>query len=107
MYNCKDKDLDDVPFSDWKPPDFVKIKNKKTKRISPYLENELWEKDDLLTIIKYESYKRNKAILALLWDLDARPHELTLLKIKHIRLREKYGEGEIPYEAKTGSGPIL
>ena len=107
MYNCKDKDLDDVPFSDWETPDFVKIKNKKTKRISPYLENELWEKDDLLTIIKYESYKRNKAILALLWDLDARPHELTLLKIKHIRLKEKYGEGEIPHEAKTGTGPIL
>jgi integrase/recombinase XerD len=107
LYNCKDKDLDDVPFSDWETPDFVKIKNKKTKRISPYLENELWEKDDLLTIIKYESYKRNKAILALLWDLDARPHELTLLKIKHIRLKEKYGEGEIPHEAKTGTGPIL
>jgi hypothetical protein len=38
MYNCKDKDLDDVPYSDWETPDFVKIKNKKTKRISPYLE---------------------------------------------------------------------
>src|SRR5215216_1980017 len=30
-----------------------------------------------------------------------------MLKIKHIRLREKYGEGEVPHEAKTGSGPIL
>jgi len=39
--------------------------------------------------------------------LDARPHEVTLLKIKHVRLKEKYGEGEIPYEAKTGTGPIL
>jgi integrase/recombinase XerD len=43
----------------------------------------------------------------LLWDLDARNHEVTLLKIKHIRLRERYGEGEIPHEAKTGTGPIL
>jgi integrase/recombinase XerD len=43
----------------------------------------------------------------LLWDLDARNHEITLLKIKHIRLRERYGEGEIPHEAKTGTGPIL
>ena len=39
--------------------------------------------------------------------MDARNHEITLLKIKHIRLREKYGEGEIPQEAKTGSGPML
>jgi integrase/recombinase XerD len=42
-----------------------------------------------------------------MWDLNARPHEITLLRIKNIRLRERYGEGEVPYEAKTGSGPIL
>ena len=42
-----------------------------------------------------------------MWDLNARPHEITLLKIKHIRLKDKYGEGEIPPEAKTGSGRIL
>ena len=70
------------------------------------LESELWERDELLTVIKYELYKRNKAALSLLWDLDARNHEVTLLKIKHIRL-EKYGEGEIPHEAKTGTGVIL
>ena len=60
-----------------------------------------------LSIVKYEPFKRNKAALALFWDLDARNHEVTLLKIKHIRLRERYGEGEIPHEAKTGTGPIL
>jgi hypothetical protein len=32
---------------------------------------------------------------------------VTLLKIKHIRLRERYGEGEIPHESKTGTGPVL
>lgn len=42
-----------------------------------------------------------------MWDLNARPHELTLLKIRNIRLNDKYGEGEIPHQAKTGSGPIL
>jgi integrase/recombinase XerD len=98
---------DDYNNDDWVTPDFCKIKPKKTKRISPYLESEIWEHDELLDIIKYEPHKRNKAILALMWDLDARPHEITLLKIKHIRLKEKYGEGEIPYEAKTGTGPIL
>ena len=25
-----------------------------------------------------------------------------ITKIQHIRLKEKYGEGEIPHEAKTG-----
>jgi len=92
---------------DWQTPEFAKIKAKKTKRISPYLESEIWEHDELLTIVKYESYKRNKAALTLFWDLNARNHEVTLLKIKHIRLSEKYGEGEIHYEAKTGTGPVL
>lgn len=94
-------------MSEWKTPEFVQIKQKKTKRISPYSESELWDQDDILLITRYESFKRNKAILALLWDLDARPHEITLLKIKHISIRERYGEGEIPHEAKTGGGPIL
>ena len=96
-----------IPITEWKTPSFLKIDKKKTKRLSPYLESELWEKEDVLTIVKYDNYKRNKAALTLLWDLDARPHEVTLLKIKHVRLKEKYGEGEIPYEAKTGTGPIL
>jgi integrase len=107
LHNYNYERFADAQFSDWQTPDFVRIKKKKTKRISPYLENELWEKEELLTIVKYESHKRNKAILSLLWDLNARPHEVALLKIKHIRLKEKYGEGEIPHDAKTGTGPVL
>jgi integrase/recombinase XerD len=100
LYNQKDnakKRQEDelLAPTDWETPSFIRIKKKRTKRLSPYLETELWERDELLSIIRYEPYKRNKAALALLWDLDARPHEVTLLKIKHIRLRERYGEGEL------------
>ena len=97
----------DVERENWQTPDFVKIKTKKSKRISPYLESEIWEKDELLRILKYEPHKRNKAALTLFWDLNGRNHEITLLKIKHIRIKETYGEGEVPHEAKTGSGPML
>ncbi len=76
-------------------PHFVKIRTKRTKRLNPYSQNGIWDKDEILKIIKYESSKRNKADLALFWDLNARNHEVTLLKIKNIRLREKYGEGEV------------
>ncbi len=111
LHNWKDRNGDpnrdfQTPH-DWETPQFARIIRKKTKRLSPYLETELWDRDELGLVIKYELFKRNKAALALMWDLDARNHELTLLKIKHIRLKEKYGEGEIPHQAKTGSGPIL
>ena len=45
--------------------------------------------------------------MTLFWDLNGRNHEITLLKLKHIRIRENYGEGEVPHESKTGSGPVL
>jgi hypothetical protein len=110
LYNEKrrqERNEESLDPSDWVTPSFLKIKEKKSKRISPYLESGIWDKDDFQRIIKYEPLKRNKAALSLLWDLDARPHEISGLKIKHIKLKQKYGEGEIPFESKTGTGPIL
>ena len=107
LINTKNKEIDITSHDNWSTPSFINIRMKRTKRLSPYSETEIWDREEIFTIIKYEPYKRNKAALSLLWDLNARPHEITLLKIKHIRLREKYGEGEIPHQAKTGSGPLL
>jgi integrase/recombinase XerD len=97
----------EIPMSDWKTPGWAQIKEKRTKRLSPYSETEIWDRDELLSIVKYEPDLRNKAILTLCWDMDARPQEVCMLKIKHIRMRQNYGEGVVPAEAKTGSGPIL
>ena len=36
-------------------PNFSNFKEKKTKRLSPYVENELWQKEELLYLIKYDS----------------------------------------------------
>ncbi len=104
LHNRNKSDSDQ---QDWRTPSFALIKEKKTNRLSPYSESEIWDRDELLSIIHYESYSRNKAALALLWDLDARNHEITALRIKDIRFRENYAEGEIPHSTKTGGGPIL
>jgi hypothetical protein len=96
-----------ISESEWETPDIVRIKSKKSKRVSSYSESDIWDLEELKILIKYEPFKRNKAAIALMWDLNARNHEVTMLKMKHVRLKERYGEGEIPYQAKTGSGPIL
>ena len=101
MYN-KDKREDD-----WITPEFAKLKKKKARRISSYSENEIWDKEELLSIIKYEPNIRNKAILTLLWDMDARNHEISKLKIKNLKIKANYAEGEIPFDTKTGSRYIL
>ena len=96
-----------IPITEWQTPNFVQIKPKKTNRLSPYSDSEIWERNELLTVVKYEPLRRNKVALTLCWDLNARPHEVVLLKIKNLRLGPRYGEGEIPHESKTGSGPLL
>jgi hypothetical protein len=63
-----------LPISGWQTPLFAQVKKKKTSRVSQYVESELWEQNDLLNVIKYESHKRNRAALTHLWDLDARNH---------------------------------
>ena len=97
----------DKPEEDWETPSFLKIKNKKPLRESPYGINDIWGLDEVLTIVAYEPVLRNQAIITLLWDLDARPHEITALRVRDIVLNEQYGEGNIPSNTKTGGGPIL
>jgi len=92
--------------SEWETPPFAQIRKKKTKRLSPYGENEIWELDELQTIIKYEPHKRNNAALALMWDLSGRNHEITLFRLKHIRLRENMEKGKLHMKPKLAPGPF-
>ena len=54
LYNQDRINSDELDMSDWKTPEFVQIKLKRTKRVSPYSESELWDKEDILLITKYE-----------------------------------------------------
>jgi len=60
-----------------------KDKEKKSKRISSYLESENWKKYELLSIINYETCFP-KATLTLLWDL-----KTDLMQCQNIAGQEK------------------
>ena len=65
-------------------PAFLKIKSKKALRDSPYGNTEIWERDEGLKIGADEPEIRNQAVITLLWDLNARSHEITALKVGNI-----------------------
>jgi hypothetical protein len=44
LYNAKEKGIDIKSIGSWTTPTFIDIKMKRTKRLSPYLETEIWEK---------------------------------------------------------------
>jgi len=67
---------------------FLRIRAKKPLRESPHGINDIWDLDEVLTVVEYEPELRNQAIITLLWDLDARPHEITALRIRDIVLNE-------------------
>ena len=54
----------------------------------------------------HEKSKRNKACLTLQKDLDTINYKIMLMKIKHIRPKDRYGEGENTYESKQWTGSI-
>jgi hypothetical protein len=87
-----------IPQEEWETPHLVKIRDKKTKRQSPYDVAQIWDLHEMLRILPYATHIRNKAAITLFWDLNARNHKITKLAIHDVRLRENYGEGEIPKE---------
>lgn len=106
LYNQRGRD-DPTEPDIWQTPVFAQIRRQKSARKSPYADAEKWDRNEIMTIIPYSTNARNKAALGLFWDLDARNHEVTSLRIKNLRLNEQYAEGEIPFQTKTGGGPIL
>jgi hypothetical protein len=53
-------------------------------RESPYGINDIWELDDVLTIVPYEPELRNQVIITFLWDLDARHPEINAIRVRDI-----------------------
>jgi len=82
----KDKDE-----NDWETPAFMKIRQKKPLYDSPLGPSQFWTRDEMLKIVWYVEPNniRDRAIITLLWDLNARPHKLTLLRIGDIVLKEQ------------------
>jgi len=79
LYNYdKEKDREE-----WVTPEiFTSIKRKKNKRISSYSPTDVWSIDELLTVVKYCTNLRDKAILTIAWDTAARTHEMVKLRLK-------------------------
>ena len=60
LYNSYNKPTDE----DWETPLFIKkIKAKRPLRDSPYGNSDIWQLDEVLTIVAYESEVRNQAII--------------------------------------------
>jgi integrase/recombinase XerD len=94
---------------EWVNPNVIKnIKTRSTKnKKKTYSKGNIWILNELQSIIKYEPHLRNKALILLSYDSNSRPHELTKLRIENIRFMDKYAEGEIPFDTKTGRRDIL
>jgi hypothetical protein len=60
LHNTRERTQPVIEQTDWITPEFVNIKEKRTKRISPYSETELLERDEILSILKYEPFKRTR-----------------------------------------------
>jgi CheY-like chemotaxis protein len=76
--------------NEWITPEFCKIKPKQIKRISPYLESEIWEKDELLTIINGYNVLGFLDPIQALVHIQANPNQHCLL-ISDFRMNKLNG----------------
>lgn len=88
LYN-KDKHL---PVKKWKAPEFFDFIEWKDASIPTYDEDDVWTEEEILLAIQTCDHPRDKALIAVGYDLAARPHELMDLHINNIVLKEKYAE---------------
>ena len=101
LYNARGKEVsgENTLSFEWETPAFVKLKERKLNVLV-----HIWRQSYGIVMKFFLLSSMNlifatRLALTLFWDLGARNHEVTLLKVKHIRPRERYGEGEIPHEA--------
>jgi hypothetical protein len=109
LYNIEKPGIsqDTIPKSSWETPNFIRISHKKTGRESPYTITQVWEQDEFELVVGFEKDLERRAAMMMLWDLNARNHEVAKIAIENIRFKEGYAEGEIPFNTKTGGGPFL
>ena len=87
LHNYDDIRFDDVQFSEWQTPDFVSIKKNKSKRISPYLENELWEKQEYSCELSlYGRNLFNRFIIFHVWTKSINNIIFTKMHVKQVTL---------------------
>ena len=93
-----------IDRENWDTPEIIRtIKQKKNKRKAIYSPNDVWTEEELLLAVKYSNDIRTKLILTLSWDLAARNHEITKLRIRDIVMKEKYAEISTSWDTKTGT----
>ncbi len=81
-----------LPKRKWKPPAFFELIDRKDNAGWKYGPEDMWNEEEILTAIAALDHPRDKAMIAMLYDLAARPHELMSLKIRNVVLRENYAE---------------
>lgn len=81
-----------TPQKKWKPPEFFNLLEWKSARSWKYGPNDMWSEEDILMAISSLDHPRDKALIAMLYDLAARPVELLALRIKDIALKENFAQ---------------
>ncbi len=99
----KDKHL---PRKKWKPPAFFDLIEWKKNDSDRYSVADIWTEDEILTAISVLDHPRDKAMIAVLYDLAARPHELMKLRIKDVAFKESYAQVKLVDHTGERTVPI-
>jgi len=81
-----------IPRRKWKPPAFFEMLEWKSTKSWKYGPNDIWTEEEISVAIEACDHPRNKALIAMGYDLAARPVELLALRIRDIALKQNYAQ---------------
>jgi integrase len=81
-----------VPTKKWKVPAFFDLIEWKDSTSDKYNASDMWTEEEILLVISTCDHPRDKAVVALGYDVAGRPTELIKMKIKDVMLKENYGQ---------------
>jgi len=79
-----------IPEKKWKPPAFFENIDWKKGESEKYGEEDMWSEDEVLMAIQACDHPRDKAIIALGYDVAGRPIELNRMRIKDVIFKNNY-----------------
>ena len=90
-----------IPVSKWKPHAFFGLIEWKDGDSKKYSQSDMWTEKDILLAVQTCAHPRDKAVIALGYDVAGRPVELNNMKIRDVIFRDKYAQ--VKFEDHTGT----
>lgn len=96
----------EIPEKKWRVPEFFNLLEWKSGESNKYSATDMWTEEEILWVIEACDHPRDKAVIALGYDVAGRPVEINNMRIKDVIFKENYANVKLVDHSGTRYPPI-